>query len=53
VVIAKWLATEPLALILDEPTRRIDIDTKFEVHRIRAQLAAAGRGIILIPSDWP
>ena len=53
VVIAKWLATEPRALILDEPTRGIDIGAKVEVHRIIAELAAAGLGIILISSDLP
>ena len=53
VVIAKWLATEPRVLILDEPTRGIDIGAKVEVHRIIAELAAAGLGIILISSDLP
>jgi rhamnose transport system ATP-binding protein len=53
VVIAKWLATEPRVLILDEPTRGIDIGAKIEVHRIVAELAAAGLGIILISSDLP
>jgi rhamnose transport system ATP-binding protein len=53
VVIAKWLATQPRVLILDEPTRGIDIGAKIEVHRIVAELAAAGLGIILISSDLP
>ena len=53
VVIAKWLATQPRVLILDEPTRGIDIGAKIEVHRIVATLAAAGLGIILISSDLP
>jgi rhamnose transport system ATP-binding protein len=53
VVIAKWLATEPRVLILDEPTRGIDIGAKVEVHRIISDLAAAGLGIILISSDLP
>ena len=53
VVIAKWLATRPRVLILDEPTRGIDIGAKIEVHRIIADLAAAGLGIILISSDLP
>ena len=51
VVIAKWLAAEPRVLILDEPTRGIDIGAKAEVHRIIADLAASGLGIILISSD--
>ncbi len=53
VVIAKWLATEPHVLILDEPTRGIDIGAKVEVHRIVSELAASGLGIILISSDLP
>lgn len=53
VVIAKWLATEPKVLILDEPTRGIDIGAKVEVHRIIGELAASGLGIILISSDLP
>jgi rhamnose transport system ATP-binding protein len=53
VVIAKWLATRPRVLILDEPTRGIDIGAKVEVHRIIAELAAGGLGIILISSDLP
>ena len=53
VVIAKWLATEPRVLILDEPTRGIDIGAKVEVHRIISELAANGLGIILISSDLP
>jgi rhamnose transport system ATP-binding protein len=53
VVIAKWLATQPRVLILDEPTRGIDIGAKIEVHRIIAELAASGLGIVLISSDLP
>jgi len=53
VVIAKWLATEPRVLILDEPTRGVDIGAKVEVHRIISDLAAAGLGIILISSELP
>ena len=53
VVIAKWLAAQPGVLILDEPTRGIDIGAKVEVHRIISELAAAGLGIILISSDLP
>jgi rhamnose transport system ATP-binding protein len=53
VVIARWLAAQPRLLILDEPTRGIDIGAKVEVHRIIAQLAAAGLGIMLISSDLP
>jgi rhamnose transport system ATP-binding protein len=53
VVLAKWLATKPSILILDEPTRGIDIGAKVEVHRIISELAASGLGIILISSDLP
>jgi rhamnose transport system ATP-binding protein len=53
VVLAKWLASKPTILILDEPTRGIDIGAKVEVHRIISELAAAGLGIVLISSDLP
>jgi rhamnose transport system ATP-binding protein len=53
VVLAKWLAAEPQLLILDEPTRGIDIGAKVEVHRIVSDLADRGLGIILISSDLP
>jgi rhamnose transport system ATP-binding protein len=53
VVLAKWLASKPKILILDEPTRGIDIGAKVEVHRIISELAASGLGIVLISSDLP
>jgi rhamnose transport system ATP-binding protein len=53
VVLAKWLATDPAVLILDEPTRGIDIGTKAEVHRIISHLAAEGLAILLISSELP
>jgi rhamnose transport system ATP-binding protein len=53
VVLGKWLATEPKVLILDEPTRGIDIGTKAEVHRIISHLATRGMAIILISSELP
>ena len=52
-MLAKWLASKPRVLILDEPTRGIDIGAKVEVHRIISELAASGLGIILISSDLP
>ena len=52
-MLAKWLATKPRVLILDEPTRGIDIGAKVEVHRIISDLAASGLAIILISSDLP
>jgi rhamnose transport system ATP-binding protein len=53
VVLAKWLASKPRVLILDEPTRGIDIGAKVEVHRIISELAGSGLGIVLISSDLP
>ena len=53
VVLAKWLATKPRILILDEPTRGIDVAVKTEVHRIIAELAAEGVSILLISSELP
>jgi len=53
VVIGKWLATEPEVLILDEPTRGIDVGAKAEVHRIISELADNGAGILLISSELP
>lgn len=53
VVLSKWLATNPSVLILDEPTRGIDVGAKAEVHRIISDLAAEGLAIILISSELP
>lgn len=53
VVIAKWLATEPKILIIDEPTRGIDVGTKSEVHRLLSELAGKGMGILMISSELP
>jgi ABC-type sugar transport system ATPase subunit len=53
VVLAKWLATNPKVLILDEPTRGIDVGAKAEVHAIMNQLAQQGIGIIMISSEMP
>jgi len=53
VVLAKWLITNPSVLILDEPTRGIDVGSKAEVHRIVSELAGKGLAIILISSDLP
>ncbi len=53
VVISKWLATHPQVLILDEPTRGIDIGAKAEVHRLISQLAAEGIAILMISSELP
>ncbi len=53
VVLGKWLATDPHVLILDEPTRGIDIGTKAEVHRIISHLATQGLAILMISSELP
>jgi len=53
VVLGKWLATEPRILILDEPTRGVDIGTKADVHRLISGLAAEGLAIVLISSELP
>ncbi|MDO7880720.1 sugar ABC transporter ATP-binding protein [Antiquaquibacter soli] len=53
VVLAKWLATDPRVLIVDEPTRGIDVGTKAEVHRLLSELAGQGLAIIMISSELP
>jgi rhamnose transport system ATP-binding protein len=53
VMLSKWLNTNPSVLILDEPTRGVDVGSKAEVHAIIGQLAAEGIGIIVISSDLP
>ena len=53
VVLAKWLATGPKVLIVDEPTRGIDVGTKAEVHRTLSELAASGLAVLMISSDLP
>jgi rhamnose transport system ATP-binding protein len=53
VVLAKWLATAPKVLIVDEPTRGIDVGTKAEVHRLLSQLASEGVAVLMISSELP
>jgi len=53
VVIAKWLATTPTLLIIDEPTRGIDVGTKAEVHRLLSELAGQGMAVLMISSELP
>jgi len=53
VVLAKWLATDPRLLIVDEPTRGIDVGTKAEVHRLISDLAGRGIAILMISSELP
>ena len=53
VVLGKWLQTEPRVLIVDEPTRGIDVGAKAEVHRLLAELAGQGKAVLMISSDLP
>ena len=53
VVLAKWLATQPKLLIVDEPTRGIDVGTKAEVHRLLSELAGQGVAVLMISSELP
>lgn len=53
VVIAKWLATKPRVIILDEPTKGIDIGSKAAVHEFMAELAAEGLAVIMVSSEIP
>ncbi len=53
VVVAKWLMTDPKVLILDEPTRGIDVAAKAEIYALMSQLARRGIGILLISSELP
>jgi rhamnose transport system ATP-binding protein len=52
-VLAKWLARKPTLLIVDEPTRGIDVGTKAEVHRLLSELAAQGVAVLMISSELP
>ncbi len=53
VVIGKWLATEPTVIILDEPTKGIDIGSKAAVHAFMGELVSAGLAVIMVSSDLP
>jgi rhamnose transport system ATP-binding protein len=53
VVLGKWLATGPKVLIIDEPTRGIDVGTKAEVHRLMSELAGQGLAVLMISSELP
>jgi len=53
VVLSKWLMTKPKVLILDEPTRGIDVGAKAEIHRLMSKLSGEGMAIILISSELP
>ena len=53
VVLSKWLFSDPEVLILDEPTRGIDVGAKYEIYTIIAQLAAEGKCVLMISSEMP
>ena len=52
-LLARWLATAPKVLIVDEPTRGIDIGAKAEIHRLLREDAGAGNGVIVVSSEMP
>ncbi|TGW05079.1 sugar ABC transporter ATP-binding protein, partial [Mesorhizobium sp. M2D.F.Ca.ET.145.01.1.1] len=53
VILARWLARDPKVLVVDEPTRGVDVGAKAEVHQILVQLAARGIAVMMISSELP
>ena len=53
VILGRWLLTKPEILMLDEPTRGIDIGAKFEIYQLIGELAAQGKAVIIISSEMP
>ena len=53
VVLAKWLAIKPKVLLLDEPTRGIDVNAKSEIYKLISELAKSGMGVIMVSSELP
>jgi inositol transport system ATP-binding protein len=53
VLLGRWLLTRPRILILDEPTRGVDVAAKAEIHALIAQLAAEGTAVLMISSELP
>ena len=53
VVVAKWLLNKPKVLILDEPTRGVDVGAKAEIHELMGKFAAEGMAILMVSSELP
>ncbi len=53
VIFSRWMLTSPTVLLLDEPTRGIDVGAKFEIYQLTVKLAEEGRGVILVSSEMP
>jgi methyl-galactoside transport system ATP-binding protein len=53
VILGRWLLTQPQVLLLDEPTRGIDVGAKYEIYQLMNKLAAEGKGIIVVSSEMP
>jgi len=53
VILGRWLLTEPEILMLDEPTRGIDVGAKYEIYQLMIDLANKGKGIIMVSSEMP
>jgi len=53
VILAKWLSTRPKILLLDEPTRGIDVGAKAEIHRLIRELAQQGLAVVMVSSELP
>ena len=51
VIIGRWLLTEPTVMMLDEPTRGIDVGAKYEIYKLIIELATGGKGIIMVSSE--
>ena len=53
VILGRWLLTDPTVLLLDEPTRGIDVGAKYEIYQLILDLAAKGKTVIMVSSEMP